>query len=184
MPRHPRPLRELCQELTIYELVRAGLFKWDSSGSCTARLLGPEAHGIHVLWDWWNETANIRVKMYRDSSGKRIGTLKIAGQFPGYAWVDETDAKIPPFRHWLFRCQTCNRLCRSLFWPHGGRCWACRKCHKLRYPDKRRLNTLPPIDPDLALDTLYRLERDIRRLRLITGRRHYTVARPAHTAHL
>lgn len=120
MPRHARPLRELCQELTIYELVRAGLFKWDSSGCCTAKLLGPEVHGLHVLWDWWNETADIRAKMYQDSSGKRIGTLKIAGRFPGYAWVDEVPAKIPPYRHWLFRCQTCDRLCRSLLWCTTG----------------------------------------------------------------
>jgi hypothetical protein len=180
----PRPLRELCQELTIYELVKAGLFKWDSSGFCTAKLLGPEEHGIHFLRDWWKETAQIRSRMYRNCTGELIGTLKIAGRFPGYAWVDEVDVKIPPFKHWLFRCQACIRLCRSLFWPTAGDRWACWKCHRLQYPDKRRLNTLPPIHPDLAGNSLDRLERDIRRLRLIKGRRNYTVANPAHTVHL
>jgi hypothetical protein len=184
MSKSPRPLRELCQELTIYELVRAGLFKWDSSGFCTAKLLGPETHGLSVLWEFWEETVEIQARTYRNSTGKPIGTLNISSPFPGHAWVDEVDVKIPPFSHWLFRCQSCNRLCRSLFWPPSGDRWACWKCHRLQYPDKRRLNTLPPIHPALAPDPLDQIERDVRRLRLIRDRRHYTVARPAHTVRL
>jgi hypothetical protein len=95
----------------------------------------------------------------------RIGTLHVFGGFPGYAWVDEVDVKIPPYKHWMFRCQTCQRLCRSLLWPPRGTKWACGKCHHVRYPDKRRLNTLPP-RPD-AIDRLDELERDIRRMRLL-----------------
>ena len=185
MSKNPRPLREFCQELTIYELVRAGLFKPDSAGRCTAELLGPEAHGISVLWGDWQETVEIRTKMFRNLTGSQIGTLRISSPFPGHAWVDEVDVKIPPYVHWLFRCQSCNRLRRSLFWPRPGDRWACWKCHRVQYPDKRRLNTLPPIHPDLALDPLDEIERDIRRLRLIRRRTHrYTVARPAYREHL
>jgi hypothetical protein len=180
MAKSPRPLRELSQELTIYELVRAGLFRPDSDGFCTAKLLGPETHGVSVLWDFWKEFVDIHARMYCNLQGARIGTLNISIPFPGHAWVDEVAVKIPPFVHWLFRCQTCNRLCRSLFWPPSGNRWACWKCHRLQYPDKRRLNTMPPVHPDLALDPLDRIERDIRRLRLIRDRRHYTVARPSH----
>jgi hypothetical protein len=176
---NPRPLRELCQELTIYELVKAGLFNFDSPRCCTAKLLGPEEHGMSVLWDFWKETVDIRATMYRNSEGMRIGTLNIGSPFPGHAWVDEVAVKIPPYSHWMFRCQSCERPCRSLFWPPSGDRWACRRCHRLRYPDKRRLNTLPPIHPALARDPLDQMERDIRRLRLICKRRHYTVARPA-----
>jgi hypothetical protein len=163
-----RPLRELCKELTIYEIVKHGLPHWECSGFCSAKLLGPEAHGIRVRWEYLTESVDIYAKLYRDAQGRRIGTLRITGAFPGYAWVDEVGVKIPPFRHWIFRCQSCNQPSRSLFWPPYGDKWACRKCHHVRYPDARRLNTLPP-KPD-ADDDLDRIERDIRRLRLIRNR--------------
>ena len=168
MPLRQRPLRELCQELTIYEAIKGGLPRWEGTGSCFAKLLGPEVHGIRVRWEYWRESVEIHAKLSRNAQGNRIGTLRIMGPFPGHAWVDEVDVKIPPFKHWLFRCQSCNRLCRSLFWPPHGERWACWKCHHLRYPDKRRINTLPPRpDADDELDTI---ERDLRRLRLL-GRR-------------
>jgi hypothetical protein len=184
---NPRPLRELCQELRIYELVEAGLFNEDSPGYCTAQLLGPETHGLSVVGKWgeyFAETADVRARMCRNSAGMGIGTLTIGSPFPGHAWVDEVAVKIPPYSHWMFRCQSCERHCRSLFWPPFGNRWACRRCHRLQYPDKRRLHTLPPIHPALARDPLDEIERGIRRLRLIRDRRHYTVARPAHTVHL
>jgi hypothetical protein len=71
---NPRPLRELCQELRIYVLVEAGLFSLDSPGYCTAKLLGPESHGISVLWKYFQETVDIRATLYRNSEGMRIGT--------------------------------------------------------------------------------------------------------------
>jgi hypothetical protein len=160
----------LCQRLSICELVKAGVFQGDFSGSWFAKLLGPETDGYSVFGEFSEETIEIEARISWNMTGKRIGTLIIGGKFPGHAWVNEVDVKIHPFKHWMFQCQSCGRLVRSLFWPPQGKRWACSKCHALQYPDKRRPHTSPPAHPDLNRDRLDKLESDLRKLREIDNR--------------
>jgi hypothetical protein len=96
---HQRPLRELCHEIVIYELVRCGLPHWEGEAFCSAKLHGPETHGIRVLYDPGPDVVYIHAKMSRDREGMRIGTLHITGEFSGHAWVDEIDVQIHQYKH-------------------------------------------------------------------------------------
>lgn len=182
MNQQPRPLRELCQELTIVELVRAGLPQWGNQESSIVRTLGPESRGIRTRRLFDPGCVSVTARMERSPGGFARATIKIGHPFPGYVWADEVAVKIPPYRHWLLCCQGCNRRCRVLLFPPRGKEWRCRRCLHVRYPDKRRINSLPA-RPN-APDELDRLERDIRRLRLIEKEvRRMTMSRPRKPTH-
>ncbi len=164
--RQQRPLREMCQTLTIVQLVKAGLPTWGANEAADVELLGPEHRGIRTNRPWDRDFTPLRADIERFTGRLARGTLQIGHPYPGAVWCDEVPVRIPPYTHWTLVCQGCNRQCRALFWPPGGASWACRRCHGLRYPDRRRLATLPP-RPN-AVSELDALERDIRRLKLLT----------------
>lgn len=164
MNKPKRPLRELCQALTVVELVNAGLPTWPREHVADVRLFGPESRGIRAPGLFGDDYATISARIERPTHGFARGTLRIGSPHAGYVWVDEVGVKIPPYRHWLFRCQGCNRQCRKLFWPPNGTAWRCHRCHRLRYPDRNRLSTLPP-RPDA--DPIDHMIRDLQRMKQI-----------------
>jgi hypothetical protein len=169
MPSTQRPLRELCHALTITAMVKAGLREWGCTGVGLAELLGPRDLGIRVRSLSSANWISVSAQMHRDSQGWGRGTIAIGPPFQVNIWVDEHAVAIRPGRHWTFTCRSCGRACRTFLWPPRGRAWECRRCLNPRYADRRRLNTLLP-RPD-AFDDLERIERDLRRLRLIMRKR-------------
>lgn len=164
MNKPKRPLRELCQALTIVELVNAGLPTWPREHVADVRLFGPESRGIRAPGLFGDDWATISARIERPTHGFARGTLRIGSPHAGYVWVDEVGVRIPPYRHWLFRCHRCHRQCRKLFWPPKGTAWRCHRCHRLRYPDRNRLSTLPP-RPDA--DPIDHMIRDLQRMKQI-----------------
>jgi hypothetical protein len=172
----PRPLRELCSTLTIVNVVASGILGNTVERFGHAKVLGPAQRGIRVIGDDDPEFVGISAIVSGITGGLQRATLDIGSPWRGYAWCEQIAVKVAPWLHWMFRCQTCNRLVRLLLWPHGGRQWACARCHQVRYPDKTRLNTMPPRpDAEHDLDTL---QRDLDRLRLLCrARRPYSTGR-------
>jgi hypothetical protein len=166
----PRPLRELCQTLTVCNVVASGILGNTVERHGLVKVLGPAQRGIRVRGDDDPENVGIRAKVSGVSGGMQRAFLDIHHPWPSHVWVQEIPVSIPPGRHWLFSCPLCLRLCRRLLWPPGGRQWGCRACVRPRYPDKNRLNTLPPrVDAEDELDVM---QRELDRLRLIRGRMH------------
>ncbi len=168
MVKQGRPLRELCFELTAVALVNAGLPTWRRRDLALVETFGPRDHGIRAGGTFDAGLVEVAAKIERPACGFGRGTLRVGHPFQGHVWVDEVAVKIPPYKHWVLRCQGCNRQCRKVLWPPGGKAWRCRRCVKPRYPDKTRLESMPP--RPYAPDKLDMLEREIRRMRLITRR--------------
>jgi hypothetical protein len=173
----PRPLREMCFDLSIIELVKSGLRDWEGDGLGLVKILTPAERGIRARGLPSRAMVDVFARMRSDCGGLRSGTLRIGHPFPDHVWVDETSAAYRPGTLWHFTCQGCRADCRKQLWVPGGKQWRCRRCVRPRYPYAARVNTLLP-RPD-AEDVLDFLERDLKRLRLLrkTPRRYDTVKR-------
>jgi hypothetical protein len=173
----PRPLREMCHALTVVNVVASGALRDTLDRAGHAQILGPASHGIRLIGDSSPDLVHVRRGMMNGATGEpQRCTLEIGAPWRGHVWCEQQPVRIAPWFHWCFRCQTCNRTCKALLWPPGGSAWRCRHCVRPRYPDKRRVNTLPPL-PD-APDNLDEMQRDLDRLRLLRGgRRRYQTSK-------
>jgi hypothetical protein len=166
-----RPLQELCVQLRIDAVVRSGILDDKLERFGYAKLVGPEQRGLRARSIFSPDCVAVEARLSGEV-GQQSGSIVLRGDFPGAVWIDER----PPrggTRWWSLRCVGCGRSCNRVFWPPApdAQEWRCRRCHKVRYPDKRRLHTLPPC-PDLN-DELAVIERDLARVKQIRKRRCY-----------
>src|SRR5262245_30552715 len=86
MPAQQRPLRELCTELRIVDVVRAGLPDWEVLGIGLAKILRPEDRGIRIIGRQTPSFVEITARMCRARGLMGRGTLQIGEPFIGYIW--------------------------------------------------------------------------------------------------
>jgi hypothetical protein len=166
-----RPLMELCQQLRIEAVVRSGVLDDKPERFGYVKLVGPEQRGLRARSIFSPDCVAVEARLSGEV-GQQSGSIVLRGDFPGAVWIDER----PPrggTRWWSLRCIGCGGRCNRVFWPPrpDAQEWRCRTCHRVRYPDRTRLNSLPP-RPDAA-DELAAIERDVKRLRQIGKRRCY-----------
>lgn len=132
-----------CAQLDLMALRKAGAFQRDKGPLWIGRATVPKPRAFT------SRSIELRICVVRPESGRVRGLLLFykhpqTGEDMGYpVLITSTPCHLGGHRLW-FQCpgvvdhRPCQRRCRILYLPPGGRCFACRECHRLTYETRQR----------------------------------------------